>query len=154
MPKIKTNIGGRMPKIKTNKWKPAGEALKLALKHKDYSADEELCGSTTYMCDVVMRMADAGDIPLNQYASYHDLWGAINTTKSFGLGGHLRRANVYASTIRHNSCDGNDKVRRLKVGRIFWGAVSKHILSRRANIVGIRNAGYNAVRAAVAKGEI
>ena len=152
MPKIKT-------KIKTNKWKPAGEALKLALKHEDYSADEELCGSTTYMCDVVMRMADAGAIPSNQYMSYDDLWRAINTTYSFGLCGHLRSANVYDSNvydsnIGRNSCDGKDRVKRLKVGRIFWGAVSKHILSRRANIVGIRNAGYNAVRDAVAKGKL
>ena len=147
MPKIKT-------KIKTNKWKPAGEALKLALKHEDYSADEELGGSTTYMCDVVMRMADAGAIPSNQYMSYDDLWRAINTTYSFGLCDHLRSANVYDSNIRRNSCDDSDEVNRLKVGRIFWGAVSKHILSRRANIVGIRNAGYNAVRDAVAKGKL
>ena len=143
-----------MRKIKTNKWKPAGEALKLALKYEDYSADDASLHSTTFMCDVVTHMAANGDIPLNQYESYYDLWGAINTTYSFGLGGHLRSANVYDSTKRRNICEGNDKVRRLKVGRIFWGAVSKHILSRRANIVGIRNAGYNAVRAAIAKGEI
>ena len=144
-----------MPKIKTNKWKPAGAALMLALKHEDYSTDEELCSSSPYMCDVVMRMADAGAIPSNQYMSYDDLWRAINTTYSFGLCDHLRSANVYDSNIGRNSCDyGKDRVKRLKVGRIFWGAVSKHILSRRANIVGIRNAGYNAVRAAIAKGEI
>ena len=143
-----------MRKIKTNKWKPAGVAIKAALKHKDYSADDALSHSTTFMCDVVSTMAANGDIPSNQYMSYYDLWGAINTTYSFGLSGHLRSANVYDSTRRRNSCDGTDKVRRLKVGRIFWGAVSKHILSRRANIVGIRNAGYNAVRAAIAKGEI
>ena len=143
-----------MPKIKTNKWKPAGEALKLALKHEDYSTDEELCSSSPYMCDVVMHMADAGAIPSNQYMSYNDLWRAINTTHSISLLGHLRSANVYDSNIMCNGCDGIDRVKRLKVGRIFWGAVSKHILSRRANIVGIRNAGYNAVRAAVAKGKI
>ena len=143
-----------MPKIKTNKWKPAGEALKLALKHKDYSADDALSHSTTYMCDVIRHMDYADAIPSNQYMSYYELWKAINTTHSFGLCDHLRSANVYDSNIRRNSCDDSDEVNRLKVGRIFWGAVSKHILSRRANIVGIRNAGYNAVRAAIAKGEI
>ena len=143
-----------MPKIKTNKWTPAGEALELALKHKDYSADEELTDSTTYMCDVIRHMDYADAIPSNQYMSYYELWKAINTTHSFGLCDHLRSANVYDSNIGRNSCDGKDRVKRLKVGRIFWGAVSKHILSRRANIVGIRNAGYNAVRAAIAKGEI
>ena len=143
-----------MRKIKTNKWKPAGEALELALKHKYYSADDELSHSTTYMCGVVKHMASNGDIPLNQSESYYDLWRAINTTYSFGLCDHLRSANVYDSNIGRNSCDGKDRVKRLKVGRIFWGAVSKHILSRRANIVGIRNAGYNAVRDAVAKGKL
>ena len=109
-----------MPKIKTNKWTPAGEALKLALKHEDYSADNELMSSSTFMCDVVMHMADAGAIPSNQYMSYNDLWRAINTTHSFGLCGHLRSANVYDSNVRRYSCDDRDRVKRLKVGRIFW----------------------------------
>ena len=143
-----------MRKIKTNKWKPAGEALKLALKHEDYSADDVSLHSTTYMCDVIRHMDYAGDIPSNQYMSYYELWKAINTTHSSGLCDHLRSANVYDSNIVCNSRDGKDKVKRVKVGRIFWGAVSKHILSRRANIVGIRNAGYNAVRDAVAKGKL
>ena len=143
-----------MPKIKTNKWKPAGEALKLALKHEDYSADDVSLHSTTYMCEVIRHMDYAGAIPSNQYMSYNDLWRAINTTHSISLLGHLRNANVYDSNIMCNGRDGIDRVKRVKVGRIFWGAVSKHILSRRANIVGIRNAGYNAVRAAVANGKL
>ena len=143
-----------MPKIKTNKWTPAGEALKLALKHKYYSADDELSHSTTYMCVVVEHMASNGDIPLNQSESYYDLWRAINTTYSFGLCDHLRSADVYDSNIGRNNYNNKNKVIRLKVGRIYWGAVAEYILSGARTIKNIDKVGCDAVRAAVAKGEI
>ena len=143
-----------MRKIKTNKWTPAGVAIKAALASETYNKDQYKAGvdSSPYMCDVVFSYSRLPDLKQECRDAYRELWSGINTGGCWNLQLHLCRTREL-DVQQYAGGYGGD-VYRIKLGRIYWRAVAKYILSGARTIKNIDKVGCDAVRAAIAKGEI
>ena len=138
-----------MPKIKTNKWIPAGEAISMALNSREYGCHDGDSNSP-YMCDAVTNVS----CTVQQREAYSELWEAISHGTHWGLLEVLAVEGVLAHSMHVKVNYGTCRKYRFKVGRIFWRAVSEYILAGKRNITGIRNAGYNAIREALRQGKL
>ena len=139
-----------MRKIKTNKWTPAGVAIKAALASETYNKSQYKAGvdSSPYMCDVVSSETRLPDLKQECRDAYSKLWSGISTRGCFSLQFYLwydRDLDVQRY---------GDDVYRVRLGRIYWGAVAKYILSGARTIKNIDKVGCDAVRAAIAKGKL